>query len=289
MARFFSARYQALFWLTLNLLLLWLLLQLYARHLVQQHLVEFNQQYQLFAHANGWPLWQLHADQVRVLPWRDELQVQQLQLSLPSGAVLLEVSGIRWRGLITSALGPHSRYQLHWEQLQPSVAVRAWLGPQWQTLLKPLSGSIQWQQLQGQQQQNQWQIKSRFVMADVAAVLVQLRLQSLQDPQLGTGLKVDQLVLELQQQGLADMLSALSDTQRAVIQQQLQQWQQQLAMPLPPQQQQCEIVRSQLSAVLSLWPLQPKLQFQLQKPVIWWFSGVKNRLTAPLISCENVG
>ncbi|MCT6698190.1 hypothetical protein [Rheinheimera sp. 4Y26] len=289
MPRLFSAKYQALLWLILNLLLLWLLLQLYARHLVQQQLAAFNQQYQQYARAEGWPLWQLQAFEVRVLPWRDELQVQQLQLSLPSGAVLAEVSGITLRGLISSVFDQNPRYQLHWQQLQPSAAVLALLGPQWQTLLKPLSGSIQWQQLPGQQQQNQWQIESGLVMADLAAVLLQLRLQSLQDPQLGTGLKVDQLTLGLQQQGLVDMLSGMSETQSAVIQQQLQQWQQQLAMPLPPQQQQCEIVRLQLAAVLPLWPLQPQLQFQLQKPVIWWLPGAKNRLTVPLMSCDSAG
>ncbi|WP_333796602.1 hypothetical protein [Rheinheimera sp.] len=285
MARFFSAKYQALLWLTLNLLLLWLLLQLYARHQVQQQLDVLNQQYQQHARAEGWPVWQLQAFEVRFIFWRDELQVQQLQLSLPSGAVLAEMSGIRLQGILASALLQHSRYQLHWQQLQASAAVRAWLEPQWQTLLKPLSGFIQWQK--GQQQQNDWQTEIGLNMADLVSVSLQLRLEPIWHEFYGTGLQADQLSLDIRQQGLADMLSGLSETQSAAIQQQLQQWQRKLANPLPPQQQQCDIVRSQLSAVLLAWPPPPQLQLSGKGPLICWLPGFNPGVKAAARCCNS--
>lgn len=285
MARFFSAKYQALLWLTLNLLLLWLLLQLYARHQVQQQLQVLNQQYQLHARAEAWPLWQLQVSEVRFLPWRDELQVQQLHLSLPSGAVLAEVSGIRLQGILAAVLQQNGSYQLSWQQLQASAAVRAWLEPQWQPLLKPLSGSIHLQQGQGLQQ-NHWQAELKFSITNLTAVLLKFRLQPILHELDGTGLKVDQLTIDIQQQGLVQMLSALNDTQNALLQQQLQQWQHQLARPLPPQQQQCEIIRSQLLALLLSWPPQPQLQLTPQASLIWWLPGATTQLKAPLVWCE---
>lgn len=290
MARFFSAKYQALLWLTLNLLLLWLLLQLYARHQLQQQLELLNQQYQRHARAEGWPVWQLQAFEVRFIFWRDELQVQQLQLSLPSGAVLAEMSGIRLQGLLASVLRQHSRYQLHWQQLQASAAVRAWLEPQWQALLKPLSGSLQWQKVQwqqGQQAPNHWQIEFQLAMTGVAAVWLQLRLEPVWYELYGTGLKIDQLTLDIQQQGLLKILSALHEPQSALIQQQRELWQRQLASPLSSQQ--CNIIRSQLLAALLSWPPPLELQFTLQEPVIWWLTGARSQLKGPSGWCDSAG
>lgn len=275
MPRFFSAKYQALLWLILNLVLLWLLVQLYARHVVQQQLTMFNYHYQHYARAVGWPLWQLQASGVSFLLWQDELQIEGLQFSLPSGAVLAEVADIRLRGLMASFINNKNHYQLHWQQFEPSAAVAAWLGVPWQGVLQPISGSVQWQQ-----QQHSWQTKGQFAMAGVADVRLRLQWQIIRDAQNRTGLALHQLWLRSQQQGLVATVTDFPASHAIRLQQQLQQWRR----LLPP----CRWLTAEALLALA-WPPQAQLEFTLSQPVIWWLPQTSPKHPTEFDWCGSAG
>lgn len=161
MVRFFRGRAcRYLVVLLLSLTAFWLLLQQYASYKVQQQLEGVNQQYQRLAVQHSLPLLQLTAKNSRFIPWLDLLEIQQLELTLPNGVVLLQLSGLQLRGLLqlkpesfiltalppTGSLLKGGSYQLSWSQLTLSPVLQLMLPTELQRQLQPMAGMLNWQQ-----------------------------------------------------------------------------------------------------------------------------------------------
>lgn len=265
MSRFWLLKYKALLWSILNLLLCWLLLQLYAQHRVQQLLTEMNEQYRQDAIAYGWPVLQLQAGDIRLLPWHDRLDVKRLELALPSGAVLLQLSELQLHGILTASVTATPAYQLSWQQLQPSAAVQALLQQPWQTLLQPWSGTLNWQAKNGF-----WHSRLQLKMADLLVLETSGLAAASGEPFSLSGLQIQHLQINLSKH-LSAALWPWLQQQGLESEQTLQQfWHQ--------QQQRCGLLPAELmTPLLALqqrrdisFRWQPKPPFPVQAFTLWW-------------------
>lgn len=219
---------------------LWLLLQQYTSYQVQQRLAELNQQYRLYAAEYRWPLLQLKAGSSRFIPWLDRLEIPLLELTLPNGASLVQLSGLELRGLLqldaeslslssqrpAAAMSSALSYQLSWRQLALSPALQQMLPAELQLVLQPVTGVVSWQQ-------NKQQLHSqiRLQMADQLLLQTALQLTMLQAEADGQPpqLTLQRLTFELQQQLLPALQPWLANQGFASESLLFKHWQQQLA------------------------------------------------------------
>lgn len=269
MVRFFACRvcrYTVLLLLMPGLL--WLLLQQYANYKVQQQLADINQQYQQFAAQHHLPLLQLTAKHSRFIPWQDVLEIQQLELTLPNGAVLLQLSGLRLHGLLqlepealaTSASLPDGlSYQLSWLQLELSPVLQLLLPTELKQQLKPVSAVLSWQQHKQQlHSQIRLQMAEQLLLESTLELNI-LRPATVSEP---PQIQLTRISLQLQQQllpALQPWLSRQGFASEALL---FKYWQQQLAgcSALPPVLWQAFLAWQQQPGVLVVnWQPEPAL------------------------------
>lgn len=265
MSRFCLLKYKALLWLILNLLLCWLLLQLYAQHRVQQLLTEMNEQYRQHATTHGWPVLQLQAVDSRFLPWHDRLDVKRLQLVLPSGVVLVQLSALQLQGILTASVTATPAYQLNWQQLQPSAAVLAVLQQPWNELLQPWSGAINWQANNGF-----WHSRLQLKMADLLVLETSGLAPASGEPFSLSGLQIQHLQINLSKHLSAALLPWLQQQGLGSTHALQHFW---LEQPQP-----CGVLPAELmTPLLALqqrsdlnFHWQPKPPFPVQAFTLWW-------------------
>jgi hypothetical protein len=248
----------------------WLLLQQYASYKVQQQLADVNQQYQRLAAQHRLPLLQLTAKNSRFIPWQDVLEIQQLELTLPNGAALLQLSGLKLHGLLqlkpeslaTSASLPGGfSYQLSWLRLELSPALQLLLPTELQRQLKPLAGVLSWQQ---HKQQLHSQI--RLQMAELLLLQTRLELNILPPEAMGEPqqIQLNRISLDLQQQLLPALQPWLARQGFASESLLFNHWQQQLAScsALPPLLWQAFLAwQQQPGHLVADWRPEPALLF----------------------------
>jgi hypothetical protein len=248
------------------------LLQQYANYKVQQQLADINQQYQQLAVQYHLPLLQLTAKHSRFIPWQDVLEIQQLELTLPNGAVLLQLSGFKLHGLLqlepeslaTSTLPPEGfSYQLSWLRLELSPALQLLLPTELKQQLKPVSAVLSWQQHKQQlHSQIRLQMAEQLLLESTLALNILRPATVSEAPQI----QLTRISLQLQQQllpALQPWLSRQGFASEALL---FKHWQQQLAgcSALPPVLWQAFLAWQQQPSLLAVsWQPEPALPLWL--------------------------